>query len=112
MYLFGQVFDRIRRECPSAFSKIIPVMGDVSQPDLGLSEQDRLMLTQKVNIVFHGAATVKFNEPLKVAMNLNTRGTERVIELCTGMINLISFIHVSTAYSNPEQAEVDEIIYK
>ncbi|XP_074109524.1 putative fatty acyl-CoA reductase CG5065 [Cotesia typhae] len=109
--LDSTVFDRIRRECPSAFSKIIPVMGDVSQPDLGLSEQDRLMLTQKVNIVFHSAATVRFNEPLKVAMTLNTRGTERVIELCTGMINLISFIHVSTAYSNPEQAEVDEIIY-
>lgn len=79
---------------------------------MGLSDEDRIILTQQVNIVFHSAATVRFNEPLKVAVNLNTQGTERIIDLCTGMINLVSLVHVSTAYSNADLIEVKEDIYK
>lgn len=106
------MFDRIRWECPSAFRKVIAIKGDVSQPELGLSEEDRIMLTQTVNMIFHVAATVRFDEPLKVAVNLNTRGTQRLMELASNMLNLISFVHVSTAYSNADKKEVKEIIYK
>ncbi|KAK0071263.1 hypothetical protein PV325_013218 [Microctonus aethiopoides] len=108
----NSVFDRIRWECPSAFRKVIAIKGDVSQPELGLSEEDRIMLTQTVNMIFHVAATVRFDEPLKVAVNLNTRGTQRLMELASNMLNLISFVHVSTAYSNADKKEVKEIIYK
>lgn len=69
------------------------------------------MLTQRVNIVFHSAATVRFNEPLKVAVSLNTKGTDRVIDLCKNMTKLISIIHVSTAYSNANRREIDETVY-
>ena len=54
-------------------SKVHPVEGDVSLPDLGLSPADRTMLVENVNIVFHVAATVTFNEPLNVAVNVNTK---------------------------------------
>ncbi|XP_023287990.1 putative fatty acyl-CoA reductase CG5065 isoform X2 [Orussus abietinus] len=109
--LNNSVFDRIRWEFPTALGKIVPIKGDVSQPDLGLSTEDRVMLIQRVNIVFHSAATVRFDEPLKVAVNLNTKGTARMIELCKSMLNLISFVHVSTAYSNADQEDIKEIIY-
>lgn len=84
----------------------------MSQKNLGLSEEDRQMLTQKVNIVFHSAATVRFDEPLKVAVNLNLQGTDRILDLCLEMLNLVSFVHVSTAYSNADKIEVQEEIYK
>ena len=109
--LKNSVFDRIRTEFPDAFNKIYLVKGDVSLPNLGLSPEDRNTLIQKVNIVFHGAATVRFDEPLKVAVNLNTKGTNRVIELCRYMKNLVSIIHVSTAYSNANRHEIKETIY-
>lgn len=80
-------------------------------PDLGLQPEDKDILIQSVNIVFHSAATVRFNEPLKVAVNLNTRGTDRMLDLCRRMTNLISFIHVSTAYSNADRREINESIY-
>ncbi|XP_034945485.1 putative fatty acyl-CoA reductase CG5065 [Chelonus insularis] len=109
--LNNSVFDRIRQECPEVLSKIVPMMGDISQPNLGLSDHDRLLLIQNVNIVFHSAATVRFEEPLKVAITLNTRGTQRIVELCSEMMNLVSFVHVSTAYSNADLKEIGEIIY-
>ncbi|CAK9831533.1 Putative fatty acyl-CoA reductase CG5065 [Anthophora retusa] len=109
--LQNSVFTELRTTNPSAFDKVYPVEGDVSVPNLGLSQEDRNMLTQKVNIVFHSAATVKFNEPLKVAVNLNTKGTDRVIELCKNIKNLINIIHISTAYSNANLQDIHESIY-
>ncbi|XP_032686128.1 putative fatty acyl-CoA reductase CG5065 isoform X2 [Odontomachus brunneus] len=109
--LKNPVFDRIRLESPSVLNKIVPVKGDVGMPELGLQSEDKDILIQRVNIVFHGAATVRFDEPLKVAVNLNTKGTERILDLCRYMKNLISVIHVSTAYSNADRREINEIIY-
>lgn len=79
--------------------------------ELGLQPEDRDMLIQRVNIVFHSAATVRFDEPLKIAVNLNMVGTDRILDLCKRMTNLISVIHVSTAYSNADRREIEESIY-
>ena len=80
-------------------------------PDLGLSPADRTMLIHNVNIVFHVAATVRFNEPLNVAVNTNTKGTARVIQLCKELKHVISVVHVSTAYSNAYLSEIEEKVY-
>ncbi|XP_031827528.1 putative fatty acyl-CoA reductase CG5065 [Nomia melanderi] len=109
--LQNSVFDRLRVENPSVFEKIHPIKGDVTMPDLGLLPEDKQTLIRKVNIVFHSAATVRFDEPLKVAVNLNTKGTNEIIDLCKSMKNLISFIHVSTAYSNANLKEINEAVY-
>lgn len=45
--------------------KIVAVVGDITIPRLGLSDQDRAMLIDEVSIVFHSAASVKFDDPLK-----------------------------------------------
>ncbi|XP_068986787.1 putative fatty acyl-CoA reductase CG5065 [Bombus flavifrons] len=105
------IFDNIKAKHPSVLSKVYPVKGDVSLPELGLSREDRNLLLQKVNIVFHAAATVKFNEPLHVAVNVNTKGTARMIQLWNEIRHSISFVHVSTAYSNANLPEIGEKIY-
>lgn len=107
-----QVFDRLRCEHPGALNKIQAVKGDVGLPELGLSLEDRTMLMQRVNIVFHSAATVRFDEPLKTAVNLNTRGTDRVVDLCKGMASLVCLVHVSTAYSNADLRDIQEMVYR
>lgn len=53
----------------------------------------------------------RFTEDLKDAVLLNTLGTKRVAELCKDMKHLKSFIHVSTAYSNADKNDVEEIVY-
>ncbi|XP_070153640.1 putative fatty acyl-CoA reductase CG5065 [Polyergus mexicanus] len=109
--LENPIFDKIRSESPGALNKIFPVKGDLRMPKIGLQPEDKNMLIQQVNIVFHCAATVRFDEPLKNAVNLNIKGTDRMLDLCKRMTNLISVIHVSTAYSNADRREIDELIY-
>lgn len=59
------VFSRLRRENESLLQKIIPVSGDVTMPGLGISPSDERKLEQQVSIVFHVAATIRFDEPLR-----------------------------------------------
>ncbi len=41
------------------------IEGDILMPNLGISVQNREMLINKVNIVCHMAANVRFDLPLK-----------------------------------------------
>ena len=106
-----QMYDDIKAKHPSVFHKVYPVKSDMSLSNLGLSQEDRNLLLEKVNIVFHAAATVRFNEPLHVAVNVNTKGTARVIELWSELKHPISFVYVSTAYSNANLHEIGEKVY-
>lgn len=76
------VFDRLREEVPDFRKRVFPVEGDCSQPGLGISEHNLLVITSKVNVVFHAAATVKFDENIKIALEINVKGTEALLELC------------------------------
>lgn len=95
----------------SVFKKLIPVKGDVGEDHLGLSPADRALLVEKVNIVFHSAATLDFNESLKPTVNINLLGTRRVMELANQLKHLSSMVHVSSAYVNSFLLEADEILY-
>lgn len=77
-------------------NKIKPIAGDISEEKLGLSEEDFKMLSDKVNIVVHCAASLDFETDLKTAVNINLLGTKRVVELCKQITNLNvsrSFFH-------------------
>lgn len=87
-YLKNPIFERIRNKHPEVLKKLVCIPGDINEPNIGLDENDSKTLQQNIDIVFHVAATVRFNEPLKDAANLNTFGTRRVMELCTKMKRL------------------------
>lgn len=107
------MFDRVRKISPTSLNKLIPLAGDISQRKLGFSEEDWSTLTNKVSIIFHVAATIKFTEPLKTAIRLNVRGTEEVKKLASRCINLTSAVFVGTAYSQfPMDEVLEEKFYK
>ncbi|KAH7724479.1 male sterility protein [Aphelenchoides avenae] len=105
------IFDRIRQRDESAFKKLIPVAGDLMEEELGLSQADTQLLCDDVSIVFHCAATVKFDEALRVSVKMNVVGTRRLIALCHKMPKLISVVHTSTAYANCNLQETEERVY-
>lgn len=66
--------------------KVSSVESDIEQPGLGLSSENReLLLTSQVSVVFHIAATVRFQEPLNVAVNMNTLPVLAILQLCEKM---------------------------
>ena len=84
-----QVFDELRESRPEALARVLAVAGDVTEERLGLSEDDYCAVTRHVSVVFHAAATVRFNEHLQRAADVNIHGTRRVLALCRDMDGLV-----------------------
>lgn len=105
------LFDVLRAFDSSFTQKLVPVAGDVSQLQLGLSAESSERM-QNVSIIYHSAATVKFDDPLRYAVLNNTRGTREVMRFAESLRNLKVVTHVSTAYSNVYTHSVDEKIYE
>lgn len=62
-------------------SKIKIIKGDCGLLGLGISDEDRADIIENVSLVYHFAATIRFDEELKKAVELNTRGTREMINL-------------------------------
>ncbi|CAG9858436.1 unnamed protein product [Phyllotreta striolata] len=100
------LFKKLLEQKPEAPEKCTVVPGDVTEIDLGISEENRSVLTNEVNFIFHSAATVRFDDSLKYAVTMNTRGTKFALELAEQCRNLKLFIHISTAYAFPNQGDI------
>lgn len=48
---------------------------------MGMSQADRDMIIDNVNVVINSAASVSFNDPLHDALKINYFGTMRMLEL-------------------------------
>ncbi|CAH1259082.1 FAR1 [Branchiostoma lanceolatum] len=107
----SELLERVRQELPDFRNKLHAVKGDISEPALGISQSDAAMLSSKINVVFHCAATIRFNAPLKTAMQLNVVGTRNMARFCYNLKHLKAFVHVSTAYANCDRSYIEEVIY-
>lgn len=105
------LFERLLKSRPNALQKIVPIAGDCQEPDLGISLKDRQLLTEKVQLVVHSAASVRFNEPLHVALDINTRATRLILQLAKEIKHLEAFLYVSTAFSNCVTQHIEEKYY-
>jgi nucleoside-diphosphate-sugar epimerase len=74
------------------------VEGDISEPQLALSVQDRLLVQWRTTRVFHLAAVYDLAVPEALAMRVNAGGTRNVVELARTLPHLRQFHHVSTCY--------------
>ncbi|XP_009459702.1 PREDICTED: fatty acyl-CoA reductase 1 isoform X2 [Nipponia nippon] len=106
-----KVFDRLRDEQPDFRAKIIVITSELTQPDLDLSEPIKKELIECINIVFHCAATVRFNETLRDAVQLNVIATQQLLYLAQQMKNLEVFMHVSTAFAHCNRKQIEEVVY-
>lgn len=107
------LFFKIKEKMDSAtfFRKVVGIAGDVGDPKLGLSPENRQLLAERVSIVYHAAATIRFDEELKKAVLVNTRGTKLMLEFAKEMKKLQVFIHVSTAYCHLKERVLYEKLY-
>nr|XP_033328836.1 putative fatty acyl-CoA reductase CG5065 [Megalopta genalis] len=105
------LFDKLREQDPSIFAKLIPLNGDCSVERLGLSPEDRQTLVDRVSVIFHAAANVRFHQNLQLDVFSNVRSTRDICELGLEMKNMVALIHVSTAYSQCDKPVVDEVVY-
>lgn len=62
-------------------NKIAVIHGDCALEGLGISDADRKLIIENVSLIYHFAATIRFDEKLKRAVELNTRGSQEMIKL-------------------------------
>ncbi|KAL6433327.1 hypothetical protein ACFW04_006476 [Cataglyphis niger] len=104
------VYDKLKEEQPNFGTKVLMIEGDVGKLDLGLSPENRKLILD-TNIIFHGAATVRFNENIRTAVNINVRGTKQMLLLAKEMPNFKAFIYTSTAFSHCIYHFIEEKFY-
>ncbi|XP_063836686.1 putative fatty acyl-CoA reductase CG5065 [Ostrinia nubilalis] len=110
----GELFEQLRNlrgGVEPILEKVTLISGDVSEPDLAMSEADRQLLIENVDIIIHAAATIRFDEELKKAVLLNVRGTKLIVELAKTCKKLKLFIHISTAYCHLHEKLLEEKPY-
>ncbi|XP_063924739.1 putative fatty acyl-CoA reductase CG5065 [Zophobas morio] len=106
------LFDLVKKtKGKDILNKVCFIRGDVGEADLGLSDEDRQILIEETEFIFHCAATIRFDEPLKTAVLLNVRGTKLMVQLAKECKKLQVFSHLSTSYCHLNERVLYEKAY-
>jgi len=79
-------------------SRVRPVPGDVTLPNLGLSAENARSLSRRVTHIVHAAASIRLNQRIDLARDANLHGTGEVLRFAKRCPRLACLGHVSTAY--------------
>ena len=64
--------------------RVVPVVGDVSKPQMGLDDEEYQELAEEIDLIFHCAASVDYTVPYEVARPHTVDGTKEVLRFaCT-----------------------------
>ncbi|PWT87527.1 MAG: AMP-dependent synthetase [Acidobacteria bacterium] len=77
--------------------KLIIVGGDITQDNLGYTEQQAQQIANDVDIVLNSSGNVSFNPPLETALKTNVTGTRNLLTFVKRMRNP-RFVHTSTCF--------------
>ena len=106
-----QLFKDLRANKPAQLSKLVIAPGDLLLPGLGLDPAMAEEIRANASVVLHCAATVNFNERLKLALQLNVLSVQQLLAFARSFANLAAFVHVSTAFSNCDRLCIQETVY-
>lgn len=106
--LSGPIFAELSAE---SLEKVVAIPGDITLPNLGISPEDEGRLVKTVSVIFHSAATVKFDDELTRSVQMNIEGTQMMVNLARKMSQLKAFIHTSTAFSHCYNEHIEEKFY-
>ena len=71
--------------------------GNITQPNLGLSDSDQLWAAANCSAVIHSAASLKFQPAGDEPWNSNLNGTRNVVEFCENN-SIEQLFYISTSY--------------
>ncbi|XP_057659288.1 fatty acyl-CoA reductase wat-like [Diorhabda carinulata] len=106
------VMAKVREKDPEKLKKIHVIDGNLTKKDLGLSVENKEIILNKVNIVFHCGASLNMDLKLQESVITNVRGTMEIVNIVNQSKHIHSFILVSTAYSNCYEHVIEEKFYE
>ncbi|MFL5541338.1 MAG: amino acid adenylation domain-containing protein [Longimicrobiaceae bacterium] len=83
-------------------ARVIPVLGDLAEPRLGLSPQQFEAMAERVDLVFHNGGVVNFTFPYERLKPANVEGTREVLRLaCQGRPSPVHFVSTLGVFLTP-----------
>jgi len=87
-------------------ARIIPVIGDLSQPLLGLSKPEFQLMATQLDAIYHNGALVNFTYPYQTLKKPNVLGTHEVLKLASQVkLKPVHFIS-TTSFIYPSDSEI------
>lgn len=87
-------------------ARIIPVIGDLSEPLLGLSEQEFQLMATQLDVIYHNGALVNFTYPYQPLKKPNVLGTQEVLRLASQVkLKPVHFVS-TTSFIYPSDSEI------
>ncbi len=91
---------RIQQQLEASFlwderyrSRIIPLLGDLSQPLLGLTYERFTWLAEKIDVIYHNGAWVNFFYPYQTLKRTNVLGTQEILRLaCQTRVKPVHYV--------------------
>ena len=85
--------------------RIIPVAGDLSQPQFGLSDDDYNRLAEDIDLIFHCAASVNYVYNYATSKPHTVVGTEEVLKFaCMGRTKTVQYISSNGVFPGGDDA--------
>lgn len=93
------------------FGRVVPVLGDLSQRQLGLSQSDYEFIQEHIDLLLHNGAWVNYAVPFSASKNTNIRGTEEILRLASrGKTKPVHYISTLGVFSAGGQWDEDSSI--
>ena len=92
-------------------TQIVPVLGDLSQPLLGLSEQQFRQLAVEIDLIYHNGAFVNLIYPYTAVRAVNVLGTKEILKLASLIkVKPVHFISTLDVFQSPRYARMQVIL--
>lgn len=88
-----------------ATKKLVFVVGDISKPNFGISDEMLPELEREVTVVINSAANISLVDPLRKAVEANCFAPLELARMSCHFRRLKSFVQVSTAYVNSNRSD-------
>lgn len=110
-FLVQKAFVDVARERAQAVRAKVPefegrfefVVGDITDPKLGLDDATYKALTKSIGVVWHLAAIYDLTVPELHAYRVNVAGTNHILDFCAACKDLLRHNYVSTCFVSGER---------
>jgi thioester reductase-like protein len=104
-------FNRYLLSSDKLESRVVPVLGDLAQPRLGLSASQYEALTSEIDCIYHNGAFVNLIYPYSALRAANVLGTQEILKLASKTkVKPVHFVSTLDVFQSPRYAQMSVIL--
>jgi amino acid adenylation domain-containing protein/thioester reductase-like protein len=98
--------ERFGLPCDDAAERIVPILGDLASPSMGLTPAEITMLAGTIDVIYHNGAFVNLIYPYEALRDANVLGTQAILQLASQVrIKPVHFVSTLDVFHSPIYAD-------